>query len=201
MASDSNISFQPKPVLVLKTAEQTKAYFHRTRLDILTKLVEQPLTITQLATILGIHPANLTRHVKRLEAAGLILLVEKRDIGRTVEKYYRAAARSFDILPDPGTVDRPVAKVLGILRHDLTCAIRQLPMESEEPPAMGMIMQTQLTNAQFKKFATKLRDLIEEFKTANRPAGQKYTMNVSLYPGGADYGPTGEIHIERRNGT
>lgn len=198
MTSNAEKRFEPAPVLVLKTGEQAKAYLHKTRLKILKILVDQPRTITQIAKDLSIHPANLTRHFRRLESAGLIHIVEKRDIGRTVEKYYRAVARSFDVLPEAGSVEKPVAKVLGILRHDLTCAIRQLPEEGEEPPALGLIMRAHLSEAQFRQFTDKMQNLIEEFKVADGPSGREFTMNVSLYTGGVDYGPTGEVRITRK---
>ena len=62
------------------------------RLNILRLLMASPATLTQLAHRLRHSPAWVSHHVKALEAASLVDLVEIRTVGRTTEKYYRARA-------------------------------------------------------------------------------------------------------------
>ena len=66
----------------LTTEAEIAAYMNRTRMAILNALRDGAGTASQIAAKLGVHPANLTRHMRLLEEAGLIELVEKRDIGR-----------------------------------------------------------------------------------------------------------------------
>ena len=69
-----------------------------------------------------LHPANLTHQFRRLEQAGLIDLVEKRDIGRNIEKYYRATAYTFTIQWEKQTQSNKKTLALSILQDDLALA-------------------------------------------------------------------------------
>src|SRR5262249_52985061 len=88
----------------ISTPAQQRAYFHPLRLRILNFLVRERLTVSQTAARLRVHPANITHHFRILRGAALIRLVEERDIGRVVEKYYAAVAEVFDVRPQAGSV-------------------------------------------------------------------------------------------------
>ena len=103
------------------------AYMHRTRMSILAALGAGPATVSQIAARVGVHPANLTRHVRILEDADLIVLVEKRDTGRNLEKYYQAAAHSFDVAPDANALTAPHKIALAMARSELSAALARLP--------------------------------------------------------------------------
>lgn len=75
-------------ITTLTTDLQRKAFLHPIRSKILDFLVVQPMTITGVAKELGVHPANITHHFKTLLGAKLIKIVEERDTGRVIEKYY-----------------------------------------------------------------------------------------------------------------
>ena len=83
----------------LTTEKQITAYLHRTRMQIVAELQNGAATVTQIAKKLGVHPANLTRNFRILSEAGLIELVEKRDTGQNLEKWYATLADSFEIVP------------------------------------------------------------------------------------------------------
>ncbi len=65
------------------------------RLEILRLLMAGSGTLSTLGKTLGEHPARVRHHLKLLEQAGLIELVETRPLHGFVEKYYRAAAQAF----------------------------------------------------------------------------------------------------------
>ncbi len=67
------------------------------RLAILRLLMVKAATLSQLSQSLNTYPAKLRHHVKKLENAGFIMLVETRVVGGYVEKYYRATAKAFTI--------------------------------------------------------------------------------------------------------
>lgn len=54
-------------------------------------------TISSLGSMVGKHPAWVRHHVKALEAAGLVALVEERTTANYTEKFYRACAPAFTI--------------------------------------------------------------------------------------------------------
>jgi len=81
------------------------------RLAILRLLMAGPFTLSQLGQALGEHPAWVRHHLKKLEQAGLVELMDFQDSGGVLEKYYQANARALIlnkvILPasyKPGTL-------------------------------------------------------------------------------------------------
>jgi putative molybdopterin biosynthesis protein len=72
-----------------------------------------------LGKVMGEHPAWVRHHLKQLEAAGLVELVETRIRSGVVEKFYRACAGGFLVqeLILPQNRDRPVIVFSG--SHDL----------------------------------------------------------------------------------
>lgn len=109
-------------------------------MDILAELGNGPATASQLGKRLGVHPANLTRHIRTLVEAGLVELVEKRDTGRNLEKYYAATADSFDIAPEIKTIRSPHKLALAFSRSDLSAApVHLSDCGSASVPHAGMM--------------------------------------------------------------
>jgi putative molybdopterin biosynthesis protein len=77
---------------IITSFEQIKLLSDTRRLAILRKLMASPATLTQLGEALGEHPAWIRHHVKQLEQAGLVELVETRITSGVVEKFYRSRA-------------------------------------------------------------------------------------------------------------
>ncbi|MBE3120208.1 MAG: helix-turn-helix domain-containing protein [Candidatus Atribacteria bacterium] len=107
------------PIQPLRSFEQLKLLADPRRLAILRLLMAGPASLTLLGKALGEHPAWVRHHLKQLEGAGLVELVETRVQSGVVEKFYRARASGFLvqelILPENAT--RPVIVFSG--SHDL----------------------------------------------------------------------------------
>jgi len=110
------------------------------RLRILRLLMAKPATLSQLGDQLGEHPARVRHHLKALEAAGFVELVETRLVRGFVEKYYQARARAFLlhelILPD--LLDRDVVPVLG--SHDLALEKLAGHLRNHEPGSVELMV-------------------------------------------------------------
>ncbi len=91
----SNYDITPSTTLELNTNEQIRAYVNPTRMTILAMLAQEKQSVSGIARKLNVHPANLTHHFKLLEKVGLIKLVEKRETGKNLEKFYRASGSSL----------------------------------------------------------------------------------------------------------
>ena len=168
----------------LTSAREVGAYLHRTRLSILGALGDGPATVSQVAARLGVHPANLTRHVRILERAGLITLVEKRDTGRNLEKYYQASAHSFDVAPDQEALTAPHKIALAMARSELSAAMARLPDRS--PGAVQVFsVGARLTPRRLRAFLAALARLAARFEGANRDTGEVYRLTLALFPGEA----------------
>lgn len=173
----------------LRTDAEIGAYLNRTRMDILRELRNGPATGSQLAQKLGVHPANLTRHIRTLVEAGLAELVEKRDTGRVLEKYYAATADSFDVAPQPG-LHSPHKLALDFVRSDLSAALIELGDDDAQGSVVALLAGARIAEEDVAAFHAKLTSLIAEFQAADRSEGTAYHLNLSLYP--SDVVPDGE---------
>lgn len=173
----------------LSTEAEISAYLHRSRLAILDVLRDGPATATQIAARLDVHPANLTRHVRVLEDAGLVVLVEKRDTGRNLEKYYAATADNFDVAPEADNLTAPHRIALNFARSELSAALARLPDESTGP-IVALALAVRMTPADATAFAEELRKLSERFAAADQRDGEACHLVLALYPG--DAGSTGQ---------
>jgi putative molybdopterin biosynthesis protein len=108
------------------------------RFTILRILLEQPLTITQLGSRLGKHPAWVRHHVKALEAADLVKLAEVRTTRNFTEKYYSGTSAAFVISlvvrPEPG----PDSPLIAMVSHDM--AIEALADDPDDPHPMATMV-------------------------------------------------------------
>lgn len=81
----------------LETIEQIRAVADELRMRIIKQFTLQAMTVTQLADVLGVAANKLHYHVRELERVGLVRLVETREKGAILEKYYRAVARDITL--------------------------------------------------------------------------------------------------------
>jgi DNA-binding transcriptional ArsR family regulator len=165
----------------LTSEREVGAYLHRTRMSILEALRAGPATVSQIAASVGVHPANLTRHVRILEDSDLIVLVEKRDTGRNLEKYYQAAAHSFDVAPDANALTAPHKIALAMARSELSAALARLPDTS--PGAVQVFsIGARLTPRRMRDFLKALARLSAKFEAADKDTGAAYRMTLAMYP-------------------
>jgi DNA-binding transcriptional ArsR family regulator len=191
----SNLDITPAPSLALTGDAQIRAYVHPTRMTILALLAEEKQSVSGVARRLGVHPANLTHHFKLLEKTGLIQLVEKRDTGKNLEKYYRAVAYYFSVVPGSAMAGKR-ALVLAILRDNLTAALQSLKNEPLEQEVLGLLKTVRVKPDDLLRFSEKLFILADEFTALDSESGTLcYSLNMSLYPTHAGDLPAQEITI------
>jgi DNA-binding transcriptional ArsR family regulator len=192
----TNINMKPKKILVLSTDSRIKAYVHPTRIAILSMLAAKKKTVSNVAKELGVHPANITHHFRLLEKAGLIKLVERRDIGKNIEKYYRAIARNFIIGVEKRGKSNKQALELAILRNDLSTAISTVK-RNDKHDVVAVIKIARILPHDVKLLRKKIMKIIREFSRYDSAKGRAYTLNISVYPTEADHVSRAEIIIDR----
>ena len=84
--------------LYIDTVEQADALLKPKRVEVLRQLAE-PRTCTQIGQVLGDTPQAVYYHVKRLQAHGLVTLVEEHRVRGIIEGVYQAVAKSFWVSP------------------------------------------------------------------------------------------------------
>lgn len=189
------MNIDPKKALVLSTNSQIKAYVHPTRIAILRMLAERKRTVSNVAKELGVHPANITHHFKLLEKEGLIKLVERRDIGKNIEKYYRSVARSFVVSTSGSTKSNKQALELSILRNDLSTAISTVKKGGKHD-VIAVIKIARILPRDVKSLQRRIMKLIREFSRYDSKHGRAYTLNISAYPNETNHASRAEIIID-----
>jgi putative molybdopterin biosynthesis protein len=81
----------------LRALDRIKVLADARRLAVLRLLMASPATLSQLARSLRHSPAWIQHHLRLLESASLVELVEVRKSGRVTEKYYQATRGAFYI--------------------------------------------------------------------------------------------------------
>ena len=84
--------------LYIDAVEQADALLKPKRVEVLRQLAE-PRTCTQIGQVLGDTPQAVYYHVKRLQAHGLVALVEEHRVRGIIEGVYQSVARSFWVAP------------------------------------------------------------------------------------------------------
>jgi DNA-binding transcriptional ArsR family regulator len=97
-----------KEKIFLETDEQIKAFTHPYRLKVLQALRDSagPATATDIARTLGDGPGRVHYHVKILEQAGLIQLVDTLMINGILARRYEPAAKQYVVKPEAIQVDQ-----------------------------------------------------------------------------------------------
>ena len=176
---------QQKKLHRITTEEEAKAYLHERRVVILRILV-QPATLSQVAARLSVHPANLSHHFERLKKSRLIHLVEERDTGRVIEKYYQSIARRFEVHPEG--ISRGAKRALATLQGALGVAMDSIG--SKEQEVICFLRQARLNAERREEFFGRLKSLVEEFEdgsgTDSHGEGRLFEFNASIYPAEMD---------------
>lgn len=82
----------------ITSAEQAKIVAHPLRLQIISLFDDQvSRTSKQLADLLDLSPAKVHYHVRELARVGILELVETKEKGGVIEKYYLPVAEQFHI--------------------------------------------------------------------------------------------------------
>jgi len=190
----SNYDITPMATMILDADEQIRAYVNPTRMTILAYLANEKLSVSRVAQMLKVHPANLTHHFKLLEKVGLIILVEKRETGKNLEKLYRAAALQFIVNSENETTNKQVLG-LSILRDNLNTSIQALKNQAEAKDVLALLKTVRIDQKDLQKFEKRLLDLANEFGSITSKNGEVYSLNLSVYPTTAGDVPEQEISI------
>ncbi len=89
-----------KDVMVLNDPEIVKVATESTRRKILSLLRVNDLSISQISQILGKDQSTVYRHIKKLEAHGLIKVAGERKVHHIPEALYGRVAKTYIIIPE-----------------------------------------------------------------------------------------------------
>jgi DNA-binding transcriptional ArsR family regulator len=178
---------------VVRTGAVAAAMLDSSRLGLLAEL-STPASASQLAQRLGQPRQRVNYHLRALEKAGLVRLVEERKKGNCVERLVVATATSYLISPEalgalgsePGKVaDRASSAYLVAVAAD---AIRELGVLRDRARAAGKKLATMSLLTQVRlESAESMNRFAEELATAVAQVAAKYHRGEEAAPAGRTF--------------
>lgn len=185
---------------IVSEPERARAVLSPTRRRLLTALRERPDSATGLAARLGETRQRLNYHVRALEDAGLVELVEERRKGNCTERILRATARH--VLLDPTALDAGSADPRGVRDRFSAAwlvalaarAVRELARLGERArrqgkrlATLGMDTEVRLaTPADLEAFAEDLTRavarVVAKHHDEDAKGGRRFRVVVGAYP-------------------
>ncbi len=183
-------------LFVIDTLEQLRAIADPLRQRILDIALTQRHTSTQIAEILGESAAKVHYHVRELERVGLVRLVETRERGGILEKYYRAVARAITVSPSliqSMPKDEAFTMLQGFLdginADSKRAFARQLEVGHRQSQFRLTKERLYLNDAELDAFSEALHALFERFDHRVPDTDQQeYTLSLIFHPA-ADHTP------------
>jgi DNA-binding transcriptional ArsR family regulator len=177
----------------LETVEQLRAIADPLRLRIVDQLARQAMTATQLGEALNLPANKVHYHVRELERVGLVKLVETREKGGILEKYYRLVAGDLQVpvaLLRAAPPDESVAAVTETLHHVsqnfLNAFSRAVHAQEWDPGSLALsVEEVYLTTGEMRDLVAQMRALLKPFDGREPPSGATARSVVLLaYPAG-----------------
>jgi DNA-binding transcriptional ArsR family regulator len=163
----------------LETVEQLRVVADVLRQRICDALASRAMTITQLGDLLDIPPAKVLYHIRELMKVGLVELVETREKGGALEKYYRVIAEVFTVPPglisslssseDLDTAQRLIADVAEGLAAAVT--LRRDSPPGQKPKLSLSRMFLWMTDDEVERAMIDIHRLLEPFELRNATDG------------------------------
>ena len=174
----------------LQNLEQLRAVADMLRMRIVDTLRDHPMTVTQLGDALGIAPAKAYYHVRELEKVGLLHLVETREKGGILEKYYQPIAHDFSV-PSDLLLSSPPDELLATtdgwfeqIKVGFRRALRKmLEQKEQKPEATLAFAPLYLTREEQGRLSKQLDELFRPYTLQRDIEGERMMqMMFTMYP-------------------
>ena len=174
----------------LETIEQLRAIADILRVHIIDLLQDQPMTVTQLGDSLGMAPAKVHYHVRELEKVGLLRLVETREKGGILEKYYQPIAKDISVSKNlflTAPPDESLAATgawLDQVKDGFQRAFRNALEQKNEQPDLGLgFSHIYVTVEEQKQLYKQIAELLKTHETRRAIDGEKaMVIAIVSYP-------------------
>lgn len=173
----------------IENIEQLRAIADVRRLRIIDLLQKQPMTVTQLGEMMGEAPAKMHYHVRELEKVGLLKLVETREKGGILEKYYQPIARELSVdralLSAPSDESQAMLRtVLGQIMDGFLREFRRASEQKSQETEQGItISRLYMTLDEQEQFWKQVAELSKPYETPRGNEGERELLAAMLiYP-------------------
>jgi len=175
----------------IESVEQLRAVADLLRIRIIELLEKRAMTVTQLGDELGLAPAKVHYHVRELERVGLLKLVETREKGGILEKYYQPVAHEIGV--NKALLSAPHDEAQAMLRGWFTQfadgylhAFRQVA-ETQDPAQEGrmglFLAHLYLTSEEQRQLFNQIEALLKPFEQKREiEDGKEIVFSTFVYP-------------------
>ncbi|MFG2909743.1 ArsR/SmtB family transcription factor [Kitasatospora sp. NPDC048286] len=161
--------------LTIESPRQYKALSHPLRQRLLLALGGEPVTVGRLAALLDSRKGTVAHHLKVLQDAGVVRIVETRKVRGGSEHLYQRTARRITVA---GADAGPTTALLGAVAEE--CA------KAPQEPLL-VLRHLRLTADQAARLGAALQALVDE--AAEAPPGEPvHGVLVALYEQGGGRG-------------
>lgn len=172
----------------IETIEQLRAIADTLRIRIIDLLEKQPMTVTQIGERLGMAPAKVHYHVRELERVGLLELVETREKGGILEKYYQPIAHMISadkaLLSAPKDIAQDsLRRLLEQISDGYLKAFRQRLSDQEDQfrdAGMISISHLYLTREEQRQISSQIYEILKPYEARRGIEGEKDTLFALL---------------------
>lgn len=172
---------------------------HPLRRELLARLSE-PASAAQAARDLGLARQKANYHLRLLEKAGLVELVEERTVGNCTERVLRSKAKAFvlgpgalgDLAPDPDTIrDRFSSAYLTAVASRAVQELGELgtAAEAANKKLATLCIETEVRfgspaaqHAFARELASAVREIAARHHDDRTPGGRRFRFFVGGYP-------------------
>lgn len=174
----------------IENLEQLRAIADILRVRILDLLREGPLTVTQLAERLHLAPAKVHYHVRELERVKLLQLVETREKGGILEKYYQPIAHNIGVM-ESLLFSEHRGEGLDILnshfsqfQRDFVSSLRQTIEQREKRHHLAFSLTSlYLTGDESEQLAKQLNELLTRYEKRRGIEGEQEIRGlIAMHP-------------------
>jgi len=174
----------------IENLEQLRAIADILRVRILDLLRQGPLTVTQIADHLHLAPAKIHYHVRELGRVGLLQLVETRERGGILEKYYQPIAHSIGVM-ESLLFSEHQEEGLDILnshfsqfQNGFVSSLRQAIEQREKRHHLAFSLTSlYLTGDESEQLAKQLNELLTRYEKRRGIEGEQEIRGlIAMYP-------------------
>lgn len=170
----------------IENIEQLRAIADMLRVRIIDLLLKQPMTVTQIGDELGEAPAKIHYHVRELEKVGLVRLVETREKGGILEKYYQPIAREFSV--EKSLLSAPPDEALGAtsnflnqIKDSFQRALRNALQQKDTKPRIGLgVAHIYMTPQEQEQFSKQIFELLKSYEVRRGIEGERELVSAIL---------------------
>jgi DNA-binding transcriptional ArsR family regulator len=187
------------PLAVVRDTARAASLMDPMRMALLERLAE-PGSSSSLARDLGLPRQRINYHLRELERAGFVELVEERRRGNCVERLVKASARSYLISPEVlGALGRtPVEQqdrfsasylmaAAGRLLRDLSEHVAAAATAHKRVATLTLEADVRFASAESRnafaeELATAIAGIAAKYHDAKTPGGRGFRVVVGAYP-------------------